>query len=119
MAIGAVIGAVVAIGGAIISGVMSSQDTEEVNRVGLQLANIKREDDLKIQEANERMNKLGLEQRKKEFGFQRKEARLDRAEREKDRQYGKREKFKADNLDFVNKNAQSRQLFKNSVRRDA
>ena len=119
MPIGAVIAAVVGIGSVIICGVMDSQDADEANRVGLQLANIKRQDDQKVNDANERLSKMGLRHQKDTLNFKKKEARLDRKEREKDRQYGKRERFKAGELDFVNKNAQSRQLFRNSVRRAA
>ena len=124
MPIGAIIGAVVSIGSVIIGGVMDSQDADEVNRVGLQLANIARQDKFKVDAANERLSKMGLSHQKDILNFNKKEAKLSRVEREKDRkeregdrQYGKREKFKADSLDFVNKNAQSRSLFLNSVRR--
>ncbi len=119
MAIGAVIGAVVAIGTAVIGGIMDSQDTDEANKIGLQLAKIQREDKLKVNRANERLSRMGLQHQKNILRSQKRESALDRKEREKDRQYGKRERFKADSLDFVNKNAQSRSLFLNSVRRAA
>ena len=117
MAIAAIIGAVVAIGGAVVGGILDSQDTAEANRIGLKLAETQRQDKLNTEKAQEKLNMLGLKQRKEEFSFQRKEARLDRKEREKDRQYAKRQNFKAENLDFVNKNATARNAFLNSVRR--
>lgn len=117
--VGAIIGAVVAIGTAVIGGVVNSQDIDKANTIGLRLANIKRQDELKVQEAKEKMDLLGLRHQKNVFKFQKKEAGLNRKEREKDRQYTKRERFKADSLDFVNKNAQSRKFFRDSVRRAA
>jgi len=115
--IGTIISAVIGIGSKIIGGVMDSQDADEANRVGLRLANMTRQDNLRVQAANERMGTLGLKHQKNVLKFQKKEAGLDRKEREKDRQYAKRENFKAENLDFVNKNATARNAFLNSVRR--
>ena len=115
--IGTIIGAVIGLGATIIGGIMDEQDTDEANRIGMRLAETTRQDQLKVQAANEKMDRLGLRHQKNILKFQKKEAGLDRKEREKDRQYAKRENFKAENLDFVNKNATARNAFLNSVRR--
>ena len=130
MPIATIIGAVVAAGAAVFGAVIDSNDVDEANRIGLQLAEQTREDKLKLEEEERKLNRFGIvmrgrefdksmKQRQEEFDFTKKEKKLDRKERERDRQYAKREKFKADSLDFVNKNAQTRSLFMNSVRRGA
>jgi len=117
MPVAIIIGAVVAAGAAITGAVISSNDVDEANRIGLQTYNQEQKDKKKLTEEQTKINNFTMGMEKKKFQQGVKEFRQGVKEREKDRQYTKREKFKADNLNFVNQNAQLRNVFLNSVRR--
>ena len=117
MAIGVIIGAVIAAGTAIVGGIINSADVDEANKIGLQLANKKRDDELKVQEANEKMNRWSMRQREKEFKFTKQEAGKTRAFQKEQYGYAQRQNFDAKNMNMVNQNAQLRSTFMQAMTR--
>ena len=117
MALATIIGAVIAAGTSIIGGVINSADVDEANKIGLQLANKKRDDELKVQEANEKMNRWSMRQREKEFKFTKQEAGKTRAFQKEQYGYAQRQNFDAKNMNMVNQNAQLRSVFMNTMTR--
>lgn len=117
MPIATIIGAVIAAGAAIIGTAVNNQQVDEYNAMGERLANLKRQDELKLQEENARMNRMGMRQRKKEFKWTQGEADKDRKERKGEREYGKRQQGYANTMGMVNSNAQLRSVFMNTMTR--
>jgi len=117
MPIGAIIGAVIAGGAAIIGGVINSNDVEEANKIGLQTYNQEREDRLKNEAYQKKMDKFSMGMQKKQFAFSKQQFAQGVKERESDRQYGKRMNFDAKNMNMVNQNAQLRSVFMNTMTR--
>lgn len=112
-----IIGAVIAAGSTAIGVAVNNQQIDEYNQMGMQMANQKRQDELKLQEENARMNRMGMRQRKKEFKWQKSEAEKGRKERKGEREYGKRQQSFANTMGMVNQNAQLRSVFMDTMTR--
>jgi len=117
MAIAAIIGAVVAAGAAITGAVINAQDVDEANKIGLQTYNLEREDRLKNEAEQKKINSFSMGMEKKKFAQNRKEFRQGVKERETDRQYGRRQNTMANTMNMVNQNAQLRSVFMNTMTR--
>lgn len=119
MAIGAIIGAIIAGGTAIGVSVAQSKRAKDANQEGLQLANIKRNDDKKITEANEKMNRWNRRFTEKQFSYQKGEAKKDRAERSEQKGYDRSQQWLGNSLALVNTNPAMRDSFIGSMRKVA
>jgi len=117
MPVAAIIGAVVAAGTAIGVAVVNSKRADEANEEGLTLANRARQDKLKIDEANEKMNKWNRRFSEKQFSYQKGEDRKNRAERSEQKGYDRSKEWQADSLNLVNGNPAMRNSFIGSMRR--
>jgi len=115
--VAAIISGVIAGGTAIGVGVSNAKRTREANEEGLRLANIQRQDKLKLDEANEKMNKWNQRFQKKQLDFQKGEARKNRAERSEQKGYERRQGFFADSINLMNTNPAVRQGFMDTFRR--
>lgn len=117
MTIAAIIGAVISVTTSITSAAVNAKKTREANSEGLRLANIKRQDEMKIRESNEKLNKWEQRFKKKQLDFQKSEARKDRTERGEEKGYNRRRQFFADSLNIVNQNPAARENFMSVLRR--
>lgn len=100
----AIIAGVVAVGGAITSAVISSNDAEDAKNESLKLANISRQDKLKLDATNEKLEKYRLRQRDRELAFQKSEAAQGKKEREIERNYNMQQTQFNNSLGFINSN---------------
>ena len=112
-----IIGAVVGAATSAASSGVNAKRTREANEEGLRLANIQRQDKLKLDEANEKMNKWNQRFQKKQLDFQKGEARKNRAERSEQKGYERRQGFFADSINLMNTNPAVRQGFMDTFRR--
>lgn len=121
MAIGAIIGAVIAAGAAIVGGVVNSQEVDKANQIAMQMHNQQRQDQKKVDDYKKKMNKwemrLAEQNAKFERGRWKKEFEQGVKERAEDRGYTKRQNFVNNNLNMVNQSAQLRSVFMNTMTR--
>jgi len=113
----AIVAAIIGVAGILISSDTQSQDLEEAQKEAKQLAMMKRQDELAWQNKQDELSKLGLEQRKEQFGkqlqFQQKEAKLGRAERAEERGYKRRQESFQTTIGLINRNQEMRNNFLN------
>ena len=117
MPVASIIAAVVAVAGTITSAAISSSDADDAQKEGKKLANIKREDELRRERENKRLNNAELRLRKKELGYQREAELYDRKERGLERGMISREKHSANMMNLVNSNEVLKSNFLNIFQR--
>ncbi len=115
----AIVAAIIAVGGVMISAAISSSDAENAQDEARVLGETKRQDDLNWQMKKERLEKLTLKQRKRESRAQ------ERAERERLKQhktefaFGQRESFFNKQMGMLNSSENMRSNFANNLFRGA
>jgi len=117
MPIGVIIGAVIAAGASIVGSAVNASQVDDYNKMGERLANQKRQDELKMQEENNKLNRYGLRTQRMGLRQQKKEFKQGVKERESDRQYGRRQQSFANTMGMVNQNANLRSTFMNAMTR--
>lgn len=117
MAIGTILGAVIAAGAAIIGGVVNSQEVDEANQIAMQMHNQQRQDQKKVDDYKKTLNRFDMRMAKKQFKLQEKQFEQGVKERAEDRGYTKRQNFVNNNLNMVNQSAQLRSVFMNTMTR--
>lgn len=98
----AIIAGIFAVGGTLLSSYFTSQEVDDAQNESLRLANISRQDKLKIDEANEKLNWYQVRQRDKELAFQKAEAEAGRKERKEISDYNMRMDQFNNALGFIN-----------------
>jgi TolA-binding protein len=115
----AIVAAILAVGGVIVSAAISSSDTKDAQNEARELSKVKRQDDLNFQRSQERLEKLTLAQRKREARMQNEESRKNREQREKEFAFGQRESFFDKQIGMLNSSEVMRSNFANNFRRAA
>ena len=115
----AIIGAVIAATGTITSSAISSADADRARTEGRRLAKIKREDELNFNKANDRLQRLGLAQRRREARMQSQESRATRKQREEEFEFTKQQTGLQTTLGIINGNQAMRQNFASLFNRRA
>jgi hypothetical protein len=113
----AIIAGIFAIGGVIVSSSISSSDMDEAKNESLKLANISRQDKLKIDAANEKLEKYRLRQTDRELAFRKSEAAQSKKEREIERNYNMQQTQFNNALGFINSNETLKGNFLSLIKR--
>lgn len=116
---GTIIAAIIAAAGAVISTSLSNQATEDANREGLRLANIRRKDEMKIQEENKKLSETSLRLQKKQLQYGREAELYGRKERALERGMTTRQNKFANQIALLNRNDAMRNQLVNVWRRAA
>jgi len=114
---GIIIAAIIAAGAAIITTVLSNSATEDAQNEAKKLANIRRQDELKVNDDNMRLSKAGLRLQKKQLQYQRDAELYGRKERSFERGQAARESYLGKQLSLVNSNDALRMQYVNLFKR--
>jgi len=117
MAIGIVVGAALTLAGTLTSAAIESGDIEEAQNEARRLANLKRDDDLRWQDIQDRLGRARIGLGKKELAFRKREAGELRKERGLERGMLAREKHEAKMMGLVNSNQVLRSNFLQMMQR--
>lgn len=99
-----IISAIIAAGGILVSTLLNNAAVEDANQEGLRLANISRNDKLKLEADNKKLSETELRLRKKRLGYEREAELFGRAERAEERGYVRRERFFDKQIGLLNRN---------------
>ncbi len=102
--VAAIIGGVVAIGTAVTSAVITSNDAEDAKNEAKKLANIRRQDELKYADESDRVAKIRLGLDRQKTAFEMSEAKKDRAERREATEYAKQQNAFNQTIGILNNN---------------
>lgn len=116
---GVIIGALIAVAGTIVSSVISSGDNENALKEGRRMAGIKRRDSLEVNRKQERLDKLTLQQRKRESRAQERIQREQLGQRKKEFASQEKESFYNKQMGLLNSNETMRFNFANNLFRRA
>lgn len=112
-----IIGAIISAAGGVAGGIFTSQDVEAAQNEARRLANMKRDDELKWKNTQERLSKSKLRLEQKRLGFQREAELFGRKERGLERGMLAREKSVANTMGLINSNQAMRGNFLNFFQR--
>lgn len=117
MPVAAIVGAVIAVAGTVVSSAISSSDAEEAQNEARRMYEVDRGDRLRREREANRLNNLSVAQSRLEFKESKRRDRLDRAERERDRQFGRRETQFQKQIGLINANDAMRSNYANVMQR--
>lgn len=112
-----IVGAVIAVAGTLISAAITSSDTEDAAAMAKEMADQKRRDNLMALRSRERMEKLTLDQRKKEANMAARASRKELKQRKSEFAFGQREAQFGKTISLINGNQTMRNNFANLFKR--
>lgn len=116
-AIGAIIAAIIAAGATVTTTALNNSATEDAQNEARRLANIRRQDELAMGDANKKLTKAQLRLQKKQVQYQRDAELFGRKERSLERGIQARESYLGKQLGMINSNDALRMQYANLFKR--